>query len=89
MKTIKDFKQLLNNGISEVFNGNTLLGVHLNGLFNEDKYYDATVHHIEEKIEVIVQMNENGIDCFKDSYKIGSVSKAFYQWNLKQYSEFK
>jgi hypothetical protein len=86
MKTIKDFKALLNDG-KEEFNGNTILGMHLNSLFGR-KDIDATIHDMEEKIEVIVRMEKNGINCFTDSYKMGSVTKAYYQWHLEQYSDF-
>jgi hypothetical protein len=84
MKTIKEFKDLLN-----VDNENTLLGMSLNDLFNEDHKKDATIHNLEEKIEVIAQMNKNGINVFTEYFKIGSVSKAFYQWKLNQYLNYK
>ena len=84
MKTIKDFKELLIQN-----NENTLLGMSLNDLFNEDHKKDATIQNLEEKIEVIAEMNKNGIDVFTDYFKIGSVSKAFYQWKLNQYSNYK
>jgi hypothetical protein len=87
MKTIKEYKSLLNSGIEDEFFGNTLLGMTLNTLFAETKG-PAHIHHLDEKIEVIVQMNKNGINCFTDSYKMGSVSKAFYQWRLSEYNDF-
>lgn len=86
MRTIKDYKDLLfTNG------KNTMLGLHLNTLFptqTKDFTYDASVHNFEEKVEVMAQMYKNGIDVFKDSYKVGSISKAFYQWNLNKYKDF-
>lgn len=84
MKMPKDFKQLLNKE-----GENTLLGMHLNQLFGKESSKDATIHDFDEKMEVIAQMFENGIDVFKDTYKLGSVSKAFYQWHLSKYSDFK
>jgi len=91
MKTIKDYKKLLFNN-----DQNTLLGLHLAKLINplsksieELRAKDQSVHFLEEKVEVIVQMYHNGIDVFKDTYKLGSVSKAYYQIKLKEYSEFK
>jgi hypothetical protein len=88
MKSIKEFKSLLNTGISDEFNGNTLLGMTLNGLLGEKNITPAHIHNFEEKVDVICQMNKNGIDCFKDSYKLGSVSKAFYQVKLSDYTDF-
>jgi hypothetical protein len=84
MKTIKDFKELLFN-----YEENTLLGMQLNYLFNEDHTANSTIHNLEEKIEVIAQLNENGINVFIDNYQVGNISKAFYQWNLKKYEDFK
>lgn len=85
MKTLKDFKNLLFNGEE-----NTALGLHLNNLFNENDFkYNASVHNLEEKIEVIAQMYRNGIDCFKDGYKLGSVTKAYYQYKASLYEDFK
>lgn len=86
MKTIQDYKNLLSND-----GKNTLLGNHLNTLFpirNKEFTYDASVHNFEEKVEVMVQMYKNGIDVFKDAYKMGSISKAFYQWNTNKYKDF-
>jgi len=91
MKTIKEFKSLLNTdnfGIQDEFNGNTLLGMTLNGLFGEKNTTPAHIHNLDEKVEVICQMYKNGIDCFKDSYKMGSVSKAYYQYKLSEYQDF-
>lgn len=86
MKTIKEFKAVLRNEEKEE---NTMLGMHLNGLFNEDHDYDATVHNMDEKIEVIVEMFRNEIDVFNDTFKMGSVSKAYYKLKLSKYSNFK
>jgi hypothetical protein len=83
MKTIKEFKMLLVRNDS-----NTLLGSHLNSLFNENIHHDASIQNLEEKIEVIVQMHKNGIDCFSDQYRLGSVTKAFYQVKLSDYVNF-
>lgn len=92
MKTIREYKNLLNSGMNQdnekEFFGNTVLGMHLNGLFKEQPGR-ADIHNLEEKVEVICQMYKNGIDCFNDSYKLGSVSKAYYQLKLAEYSEFK
>lgn len=85
MKTIKDYKELL------FLNGkNTMLGNHLNTLFptTKDFTYNATIHNFDEKVEVMAQMYKNDIDVFKDSYKIGSISKAFYQLQLEKYKDF-
>jgi len=91
MKTIKEYKSLLNSGINQdnkdEFFGNTLLGMTLNTIFGE-KSGRADIHNLDEKIEVICQMYKNGIDCFKDSYKLGSVNKAYYQFKLAEYSDF-
>ena len=84
MKTIKDFKELL--FINEE---NTILGMSLNSLFNEDYNKNATVHNLEDKIEVMAQMNENGINVFIDNCQVGSISKAFHQWKLKKYEDYK
>lgn len=91
MKTIKDFKKVLYNN-----NENTLLGLHLADLINplgksveELREKDQSIHFLEEKVEVIVQMYNNGIDVFLDSYKMGSVDKAYYQVKLKEYADFK
>ena len=83
MKTLKEFKELLH-----VNNENTLLGMHLNYLFNENHERNATIHNFEEKIEVLNVMNKNGINVFTDAYKCGNVSKAFYQWNLTKYEDY-
>ena len=84
MKTIKDFKELLFTNEE-----NTILGMSLNSLFNEDHTKKSSVHNLEEKIEVIAQLDENGINVFTDNFQVGSVSKAFYQWRLKKYEDFK
>lgn len=91
MKTIQDYKKALyNNG------KNTMLGLHLSTLINplsksldEMKDLNQSIHYFEEKVEVIVQMYNNGINVFKDTYKLGSVDKAYYQVMLKQHSKFK
>ena len=84
MYTINDFKKALHD------NGeNTLLGMHLNGLFHEkERDGKASIHNLEEKVEVIAQMNKNGINVFTDSFKLGSITKAYYQWRLTQYTDF-
>jgi hypothetical protein len=83
MKTVQNFKDLLfENG------ENTLLGMHMQYLFNESHLAKSDVHNLEDKIEVICQMDINGIDCFTDSYKMGSVSKAYYQWQLAKYDSY-
>lgn len=84
MKTIKDFKNLLHANEK-----NTLLGMHLNSLICE-RYKDdpAYIHDFELKVEVIAQMSKNGIDAFKDSYQLGSVTKAYYQYMMSQYAEY-
>lgn len=86
MKTINDFKSLLH-----IDGRNTILGRHLNGLIN-NRYAEldvrADLHDLEEKVEVIAQMSKNGIDAFEDGYKLGSVTKAYYQYMLNQYNEF-
>jgi len=84
MKTINDFKSLLH-----IDGKNTLLGMHLNSLVCERYKEDpAYIHQLELKVEVIAQMNKNGIDAFKDGYQLGSVTKAYYQYMLSQYNEF-
>jgi hypothetical protein len=84
MKTINDFKNLLH-----IDGQNTLLGQHLNHLFSETNTdYKAWVLNFDEKVEVIAQMHRNGIDAFNDGYKLGSVTKAFYQYMLNQYKEY-
>lgn len=84
MKTIKDFKNLLHSD-----GNNTLLGMHLNSLIN-DRYREdpADIHDLELKVEVIAQMSKNGIDAFEDRYRLGSVTKAYYQHMLNKYSEY-
>jgi len=91
MKTIKEFKStMFYEEKTDLHNANTntLLGAHLNTLFNEDPSEKSTVHHLSEKIEVIVQMYKNGINVFTDEYKLGSVTKAFYQVKLSEYDEY-
>lgn len=85
MKTIKDFKNLLHTD-----GNNTLLGMHLNTLICDRHPMDtqADIHDLELKVEVIAQMSKNGIDAFKDAYKLGSVTKAYYQYMLSQYDEY-
>ncbi len=85
MKTINDFKSLLH-----IDGKNTLLGMHLNSLVCERQPREtkADIHELELKVEVIAQMSKNGIDAFEDSYKLGSVTKAYYQYMLSQYNEF-
>lgn len=91
MKTIKDFKQVLYNN-----NKNTLLGLHLAGLINplgksveELREKDQSIHFLEEKVEVIVQMYNNGINVFYDAYRLGSVDKAYYQVMARKYADFR
>ena len=84
MKTIQEFKDLL---YTESV-GNSLLGCHLNRLFGEKTSARSDIHNLEEKIEVVVQMNNNGINAFTDEYKLGSVSKAYYQLKLKEFVDF-
>lgn len=91
MKTIREYKKVLYDN-----DQNTLLGLHLATLINPlgknyDELYkkDQSIHHLEEKIEVIVQMYNNGIDVFKDTYSLGSVNKAYYQIKLREYSNYK
>ena len=90
MKTLKEYKLLFNdpNLIDDDSIGNTILGVQLQELFGEDKTVKADIHNLEGKIEVVCQMYKNGIDVFKDSYKLGSVCKAFYQWKLSHYIDY-
>ena len=85
MKTIKDFKNLLH-----IDGQNTLLGMHLNTLICDRHPIDdqADIHDLELKVEVIAQMSKNGIDAFEDGYKLGSVTKAYYQHMLSQYDEY-
>ena len=84
MKTIKEFKSLL------FANGKTtFLGMALNTLFNEEYTHSPIIQNLDEKIEVIVQMHDNGINAFTDNYKLGNVSKAYYQVQLKKYKDFK
>ena len=85
MKTIKDFKSILH-----VDGKNTLLGMHLNSLECErhPRETRADLYDLELKVEVIAQMSKNGIDAFEDGYKLGSVTKAYYQYMLNQYNEF-
>lgn len=86
MKTIQDFKNLLHaNG------QNTLLGMHLNSIIGNrfsTREQRADLHDLELKVEVIAQMSKNGIDAFEDGYKLGSVTKAYYQYMLSQYAEY-
>lgn len=86
MKTIQDFKNLLHaNG------QNTLLGMHLNSIIGNrfsTREQRADLHDLELKVEVIAQMSKNGIDAFEDGYKLGSVTKAYYQHMLSQYDEY-
>jgi hypothetical protein len=96
MKTIKDYKELL-----RINDSNTMLGNHLCSLFNEKGFfaslkdidtmdeYNASLHNFDEKVEVMAQMHKNGINVFEDRYKMGSVSKAFYQYKLSGYTEYK
>ena len=86
MKTIQAFKNLLHaNG------QNTLLGMHLNSIIGNrfsTREQRADLHDLELKVEVIAQMSKNGIDAFEDGYKLGSVTKAYYQHMLSQYDEY-
>ena len=90
--SIKDIKALLHD---EATGKNTLLGTHLNSLFplswaeESGLNKPAYIHSFEEKVEVLVQMGKNGIDVFKHGYKLGSVSKAFYQIQLENFKNFK
>ena len=85
MKTINDFKSILHANEK-----NTLLGMHLNNLICHRMPSEtrADLHDLELKVEVIAQMSKNGIDAFEDGYKLGSVTKAYYQYMLSQYNEY-
>jgi hypothetical protein len=85
MKTIKDFKSILHANEK-----NTLLGMHLNSLICDRMPIEtrADIHDLELKVEIIAQMSKNSIDVFKDSYQLGSVTKAYYQYMLSQYAEY-
>ena len=95
MKTIADYRNEMiietiksEDGIL-TFERNSLLGMHMQTLFGLDHEKDASVHYMEEKIEVIVQMYKNGIDIWNDSYAMGSVSKAYYQYKLNGFDDYK
>lgn len=95
MKTIADYRNEMiietiksEDGIL-TFERNSLLGMHMQTLFGQDHKKDASVNYMEEKIEVIVQMYKNGIDIWNDSYKMGSVSKAYYQYKLNGFDDYK
>jgi hypothetical protein len=85
MKTINDYKNIL-----FIDGNNTLLGIHLNTLVGERTPLDepAYINDLELKIEVISQMSKNGIDAFEDGYKLGSVTKAYYQLMLSKYVQY-
>lgn len=68
---------------------NTILGMHLNRLFNESHEIKAIMHNFDEKCEVLKQLDANGHDVWKGGFKMGSVSKAFHQIELKKYEKFK
>lgn len=87
-KTIKEIKAAL---YDEETKKNTLLGAHLVSLESPGKdvtTFNAGLHLLEIASEVIKQMEINGIDVFKDRYKLGNVSKAFYQVKLSEYDDF-
>jgi len=88
MKTIKDYKSLLRTQ-SLKDEKNSVLGMHLNSLFSLDINKDARIHNLEEKIEVIVLINNlYDVNLFTDEFKLGTISKGYYQWKLNQYSDF-
>ena len=89
IRTIKEFKALLTDSQER----NTLTGMHLITLIKGSSVrmddFKASTHLVEKAIEVFAQMGENGIDVFKDEYKMGSVSKAYYQCKVKEHAEYK
>ena len=89
IRTIKEFKALLTDSKGL----NTLTGLHLISLLKgstvRGKDYKASTHLLEEAIEIFSQMSANGIDVFKDEYKMGSINKAYHQWKVRENSAYK
>lgn len=87
MKTLKEIKAELTNPQT---GENTLLGMHLVNLIRPEEdpeTFNAELHLLEESIEVMAQMEKNGIDPFGE-FKLGSVSKAYYQLKVEEYKEY-
>jgi hypothetical protein len=88
IRTLSEFKALLTD--SE--DNNTLTGLQLISILRgnavRSKDFKASTHLLEEAIEIFAQMGANGIDVFKDEYKMGSVTKAYHQWQVREYSNY-
>jgi len=84
MKTLQQIKSKLTKSDG----ANTILGMHINSLLGKDINLNCGLHNIEMAMEIMVQMEKNGIDVFEDTFKMGSVDKAYYQLMVEKYSEY-
>ena len=84
MRKLQEIKDLLRKGEE-----NTVLGMHINSLLGYHHTKHNATFQVEEAMEIMVQMEKNGIDVFKGEYKMGSVSKAYHQVELEKLSTYK